>query len=458
MTRAVAHGDLRRYQGCGCPGTVTRLEERGQRIRHGVRDNTLVPSPRQDHERQTIDTTSVRCCVAGGGPAGMMLGLLLARAGVEVLVLEKHADFLRDFRGDTIHPSTLEVMHELGLLEGLLRLPHQEVRELAVQIGDVTVPVADFTHLRTQCRFLALMPQWDFLAFLAGEAARYPGFRLQMRAEVTGLLEESGRVTGVQATTEAGPIAARADLVVAADGRHSVLRARAGLQVEELGAPMDVLWFRLSRRPGGGGRTMGRFDAGQIFIMLDRGDYWQCGFVIPKGRFDEIRQAGLPAFRERVARLAPLVAEQASELRTWDDVKLLTVRVDRLSRWYRPGLLCIGDAAHAMSPVGGVGINLAIQDAVAAANILAAPLRARAVTIEHLRRVQRRREWPTRVTQRAQVAIQNRIIASVLGASTPLTPPLAVRLLGRLPVLRRIPARLVGIGVRPEHVRTPIAS
>jgi 2-polyprenyl-6-methoxyphenol hydroxylase-like FAD-dependent oxidoreductase len=395
----------------------------------------------------------VQCCIAGGGPAGMMLGLLLARAGVSVRVLEKHADFLRDFRGDTIHPSTLEVMHELGLLERLLKLPHQPLRELAAQIGDVTVPIADFTHLPTRCGFIAMMPQWDFLDFLAREAGRYPGFRLHMRAEATGLLEESGRIVGVQAETEAGPVVVRADLVVAADGRHSGLRAGAGLRVEELGAPMDVLWFRLSRRPRDGGQTMGRFDVGQIFVMIDRGDYWQCGYVIPKGRFDEIRQAGLAAFRERVARLAPLVRAPVGELRTWDDVKLLTVRVDRLSQWYRPGLLCIGDAAHAMSPIGGVGINLAIQDAVAAGNILAAPLRARAVTTEHLRQVQRRRLWPTRVTQRLQVAVQNRIIAAVLRGTGPLRPPLAVRLLARVAVLRRIPARLVGLGIRPEHVR-----
>jgi 2-polyprenyl-6-methoxyphenol hydroxylase-like FAD-dependent oxidoreductase len=405
-----------------------------------------------------VTEQSVQCCIAGGGPAGMMLGLLLARAGVSVVVLEKHADFLRDFRGDTIHPSTLEIMHELGLLDALLELPHQEVRELAAQIGDVTVRIADFTRLPTRRRVLVLMPQWDFLDFLARQAARYPGFRLRMRTEVSGLLEESGRVVGVRAMTEAGPVALRADLVIGADGRHSVVRDRAALGVEELGAPMDVLWFRLPREPRGGGQTMARFDTGQIFIMIDRGEYWQCGYVIPKGRFDEIRERGLAAFRQGVAQIAPSLAHAVSELRSWDDVKLLTVRVDRLSRWYREGLLCIGDAAHAMSPIGGVGINLAIQDAVAAANVLAAPLRERSLTIEHLRRVQRRREWPTRVTQWAQVAIQNRLIAPVLGATKPLTPPLLVRWLDRLPFLRGIPARLVGLGIRPEHVRVPFIS
>ena len=385
----------------------------------------------------------------------MVLGLLLARAGVDVVVLEKHADFLRDFRGDTIHPSTLDVMHELGLLESLLRLPHQQVRELKAQIGGVTVPIADFTHLPTRCGFIAFMPQWDLLDFLAREAARFPTFHLRMKTEVTGLLEEAGRVVGVQAVTPDGPIAVRADLVVAADGRSSIVREKAGLPVQEFGAPMDVLWFRLSRT-GDAPQTLGRIDAGAIFIMLHRGEYWQCGHVIPKGTFEQIRAAGLPAFRERVARLAPAVRDRVGELQDWDDVKLLTVRVDRVTTWYRPGLLCIGDAAHAMSPVGGVGINLAIQDAVAAANILATPLYERRVTVEDLRRVQRRREWPTRVTQRIQLLVQKRVVGSVLGATAPVSPPLLVRLLGKFPRLRRLPARLIGMGVRPEHVHTPI--
>jgi 2-polyprenyl-6-methoxyphenol hydroxylase-like FAD-dependent oxidoreductase len=394
----------------------------------------------------------VRCCVAGGGPAGMMLGLLLARAGVDVLVLEKHADFLRDFRGDTIHPSTLEVMHELGLLTELLRLPHQQAREISAYVGGVSLPVADFTHLPTRCRFLAFMPQWDFLNFLAEHAGRYPQFRLRMRAEVTALIEDAGRITGVRATTPDGQLEVRADLVVGADGRHSRTRAAAGLQVRELGAPMDVLWFRLSRREADPAQTMGRFYPGGLLVLINRGDYWQCGLVIPKGAHEDIRRRGLPAFREDVAWLAPFVADRVGELRDWDMIKLLSVQVDRLSRWSRPGLLCIGDAAHAMSPVGGVGINLAIQDAVAAANLLAAPLREGRLTEADLRQVQRRRELPTRITQRLQLFVQDRVIKRVLGGTTALSPPLVLRLLARIPWLRRIPARLIGIGIRPEHV------
>jgi len=397
-------------------------------------------------------TLSTRCCVAGGGPAGMMLGLLLARAGVDVVVLEKHADFLRDFRGDTIHPSTLEVMHELGLLEAFLALPHTQVRELAGIIGGERIPIADFGRLPVRCPFIALMPQWDFLDFLAGHARRYPGFALRMSTGVVGLIDDGGRVVGVSATAPDGPLEVRADLVVGADGRDSTVRAAAGLRVETLGAPMDVLWFRLPRKPGDAGQLLGRVEAGRIFIMLDRGDYWQCGFVIAKGTLDEIRARGLAAFRDEVARLADARAE-ASALRDWEDVKLLTVRVDRLARWFRPGVLCLGDAAHAMSPVGGVGINLAIQDAVAAANLLAAPLREGRVSAEDLARVQRRREWPTRVTQRVQVLVQNRIVRRVLQRRRPLRPPPAVRLLARFPRLRRLPGRLIGLGVRPEHVR-----
>jgi 2-polyprenyl-6-methoxyphenol hydroxylase-like FAD-dependent oxidoreductase len=402
------------------------------------------------------ETMHAHCCIAGGGPAGVMLGFLLAHAGVDAIVLEKHADFFRDFRGDTIHPSTLEVMHELGLLEDFLKRPHQELRELRGWIGDAMVSVADLSHLPTRCKFIALMPQWDFLDFLAQHAKRYPTFRLRMQAEVTGLIEESGRVVGVCARTPDGALEVRADLVVGADGRHSTVRDRAGLEIIDLGAPMDVLWLRLSQRPGDPKQSMGRFDPGHVFVMIDRGDYWQCAFVIPKGGFDEVRARGLDAFREEVAKVAPFVRDRVGELAGWDDVKLLTVAVDRLRQWYRPGLLCIGDAAHAMSPIGGIGVNLAIQDAVAAANILAEPLRRGAAAVDRLRAVQRRRELPTRLTQRAQVLIQNRVIGPVLAGAggKPLPMPLALRLLRDWPFLRRIPARLVGLGVRPEHVRT----
>ncbi|HKF63725.1 MAG TPA: FAD-dependent oxidoreductase, partial [Dongiaceae bacterium] len=336
----------------------------------------------------------VRCCIAGGGPAGMMLGLLLARLGIEVLVLEKHADFLRDFRGDTVHPSTLEVMHELGLLEDFLKLPHDEIATLYGQVGPTTLQVADFRHLPTHCKFVVLMPQWDFLDFLAGAAKRYPGFRLRMQAEATELMEAEGCIVGLRVRTPEGALEVRANLVVAADGRHSLLRSQAGLEVIDLGAPIDVLWLRLSRHAGDPGQTAGRFDTGRILVMLNRGSYWQCAFVIRKGGFEAIRAAGLPAFRETLASLAPYLADRLDELASWEDVKLLTVRVDRLRRWHRPGLLCIGDAAHAMSPIGGVGINLAIQDAVAAANLLATPLRKALTTEADLRKVQRRRELP----------------------------------------------------------------
>jgi len=400
---------------------------------------------------------SVRCCIAGGGPAGMMLGLLLARAGVDVVVLEKHADFLRDFRGDTIHPSTLEVMHELGLLERLLTLPHQKVSRINGQFGDLALTVADFSSLSTHCRFIAFMPQWEFLNFLAEEAARYSTFQLRRQADVTGLIEESGSVVGLRANTPDGPLEVRADLVVGADGRHSIVRAKAGLSIEEFGAPMDVLWFRLSRRASDPGDPVGRLDAGRIFIMLNRSDYWQCGFVIPKGSRDQLQGRGLPAFRGAVAELAPFMADRVGELQDWEPIKLLTVQVDRLRRWYRPGLLCIGDAAHAMSPAGGVGINLAIQDAVATANLLTAPLRAGQLTIEDLQRVQQRREWPTSMTQRVQLMIQNRVIKRVLTDRDRFSPPFAIRLLALFPFLRRIPARIIGLGFRPEHVHPSVA-
>jgi len=400
------------------------------------------------------ETIHTRCCIAGGGPAGMMLGFLLARAGVDVLVLEKHADFLRDFRGDTIHPSTLEVMYEIGLLDEFLKLPHQEIRELAGQVGQETFTLADFTHLPTHCRFVAFMPQWDFLNFLARQGAGLPAFHLRLQAEVTDLIEEDGRILGVRANTPQGTLEVRAELTVGADGRHSVVRERARLQVTDFGAPMDVMWMRLSRRPSDPGQTFGHIDAGRILVMLNREDYWQCALVIPKGTADERRRRGLPAFREEIARLAPFLTDRVDELQDWKQVSLLTVVVDRLPCWFRPGLLCIGDAAHAMSPIGGVGINLAIQDAVAAANILTPRLRKGILTTRDLEAVQRRRTFPTRATQRLQLIIQNNVISRVLSSSKPLTPAWPLRLFNRWPFLRRIPARLVGLGFRPEHIQS----
>jgi 2-polyprenyl-6-methoxyphenol hydroxylase-like FAD-dependent oxidoreductase len=393
-----------------------------------------------------------QCCIAGGGPAGMMLGFLLARAGVRVVVLEKHSDFLRDFRGDTIHPSTLELMYELGILDDLLRRPHQQVRELGGQIGNEFVMIADFSHLATHCKFIALMPQWDFLDFLTEHACRHPTFQLKMEAEVVDVLEEAGRIAGVRAKTLDGPLDIRADLVVGADGRHSIVREKAGLQVDELGAPMDVLWFRVSRRSEDGQQSLGRITKGKMVVMLNRNDYWQCAYLIRKGEFDRIKAKGLEAFRTDVVSVVPFLRDRIIELESWDQLKLLTVKVDRLRKWYRPGLLCIGDAAHAMSPIGGVGINLAIQDAVAAANILAVPLARGSFSIGDLRRVQRRRELPTRMTQRVQVFIQDRLIRRVLGTNEEIPVPWPMKLLKDWPFLRRIPARMVGIGFRSEHV------
>ena len=510
-------------------------------------------------EEAAVQKINVRCCIAGGGPAGMVLAYLLARAGVEVLVLEKHADFLRDFRGDTIHPSTLEVMYELGLLEEFLKLPHDELRELSAEINGLQFTVGDFTHVPGHCNFIALMPQWDFLNFMADRAKRYPEFNLRMQAEVTGLIFEGDRIIGVRAKTQLGPVEIRAELVIGADGRRSVVREKAELEVETFGSPIDVLWMRIPRNAGDPPQTFGHIDSGRILVMIQRNDYWQCAFVIAKGSFVGIREKGLQAFRDDIVRLQPFLRGRENELKSWDDVKLLTVVIDRLKKWHRPGLLCIGDAAHAMSPIGGVGINLAIQDAVAAANILApafqrgaalgtipvmdalseaispaegalpaaiamkltpalegvpsahinplldpnaylapsrgpnlssafwrsafdasgarvqshagsaaAPARAAdshsdepaysSVTEDDLAAVQRRREFPTRMMQRIQVAIQNRVISRVLSANKQIEVPLVVKLLRRFPILRRIPAYIVGIGFRPEHVETQDAT
>jgi len=400
-------------------------------------------------------TVVAKCAIAGGGPAGVMLGFLLARAGVDVVVLEKHADFFRDFRGDTIHPSTLELMFELGLLEDFLKLPHQKVDRLTMQMGDEHLRVIDLTHLPTHCKYIALMPQWDFLNFLAERGKRYKSFDLRMNAEATDLIEEGGRVVGVRAKTPDGELAVWADLVVGADGRHSTVRDKAGLQSDDYGAPMDVLWFRLPRKPADESETFGHIEAGAMMIMLNRGDYWQCAYVIPKGGIDQVTADGLDAFRKRVVFMSPFLVDRVDELTSFDDVKLLSVAVDRLRQWWRPGLLCIGDAAHAMSPIGGVGVNIAIQDAVAAANRLAAPLKAGTASDDDLRAIQERRTFPVRFTQAIQLTMQNRIVSVALAAKQRPKPPLLFKLLALIPVLQRIPGRLLAVGVRPEHVHTP---
>ncbi|MGJ7535887.1 MULTISPECIES: FAD-dependent oxidoreductase [unclassified Variovorax] len=411
--------------------------------------------------------TQPRCCIAGGGPAGMVLGLLLARAGVPVVVLEKHLDFLRDFRGDTVHPSTLEILHELGLLEAFLQRPHDRIEELRATIEGRSIPVADFTHLPAHSRFLVLMPQWEFLDFMCDEARRYPGFELWTDAEAIGLLQDKGRVNGVKVRRgrRAGQpqdVELHASLVVAADGRHSALRDAAALPHISYGAPIDVLWMAIPRQAGDPSATAGHIAGGRFLVTLNRGDYWQCAFVIPKGGHEALQARGIGAFHEAIGKIAPFLAARLPEaLPDWDAVKLLEVTVDRLEAWSCRGLLCIGDAAHAMSPVGGVGINLAVQDAVAAANLLATALAGTATEKEIdtlLPQLQRRREWPVRVTQAVQRFIQDRVLMPVLHGELTATVghvPWPLRLLARWPLLRRLPARAVGMGVRPEHVTSP---
>lgn len=397
----------------------------------------------------------MRVVIAGGGPAGMMAGLLFARAGVETVVLEKHADFLRDFRGDTVHPSTLELFRELGLIDELLARPHDKVPDISGRVAGETIMIADLRHLPVASRFVAMMPQWEFLDFVAQAAKRYPAFELRMSTEATGVIEREGRIAGV---TLADGTAIEADLVIAADGRRSVLRGAGALPLRDLGAPMDVFWFGVSKTRTPANDTAGIFEAGRILVLIDRGDYWQCAYVFPKATADAVRARGLEAFRAETLGLAPELAASIEEIDDWDKVKLLSVSLDRLARWHRPGLLAIGDAAHAMSPIGGVGINLAVQDAVAAANILAEPL-SRGERVDHLLgRVQARRMFPTRVIQGAQRLIQRRIIGRLLQSDVRLErPPIALRLLKRFPVLARIPARAIGLGVRREHIRSPEA-
>jgi 2-polyprenyl-6-methoxyphenol hydroxylase-like FAD-dependent oxidoreductase len=395
-----------------------------------------------------------QCCIVGGGPAGMMLGFLLARAGVEVIVLEKHGDFLRDFRGDTVHPSTMTVMQELGLLDDFLELPHHKIQKFAGYFGTKRVEMVDLSHLPVPAPFIAMMPQWDFLDFIAARGKALPRFKLLMHAEAKVLISEDGKVVGVSATVDGKEEEIRADLVVGCDGRHSIVREQTGLKLDVLGAPMDVMWFRVSRQDGDPSEVMGRFNVGGMIVMLDRGDYWQCAYVIPKGAADRVRAEGLDKVRQALSRLMPGFEQRLSELTSMDDLKLLTVAVERLETWWKPGVLCIGDAAHTMSPIGGVGVNIAIQDAVAASNILAAPLREKRLKESDLAAVQKRRFFPAMITQAIQVAVQNNIIAPMLAGTGEVKVPFAITLMQWFPVLRRIPARITGTGVRPEHVRT----
>ncbi|MGX1107903.1 MULTISPECIES: FAD-dependent oxidoreductase [Bradyrhizobium] len=396
----------------------------------------------------------VRCCVVGGGPAGMMLGYLLGRAGVDVVVLEKHADFFRDFRGDTVHPSTLQVMDELGLIDGFLKLPHQDIQTLDGMFGGTSVRIADLRRLSVKYPFIAMMPQWDFLSFLRESGRRFPSLKVLMKAEATDLIRRGDAVAGVLANTPDGPVEIEADLTIGCDGRHSIVRERAGLDVEEIGAPMDVLWFRVGRRPDETENLFARVERGKMMVTFDRGDYWQCAYVIAKGQYEAVKARGLPALLDDVLRLAPILKAGIADVKSFDDVKLLTVAINRLTRWTRPGLLCIGDAAHAMSPIGGVGVNLAVQDAVATANILAAKLVHGVPSENELDVVRRRREFPVRVTQRMQVIAQNNIISAALKAGDQ-PVPLALRLITAMPWLQGLTARLVAIGVRPEHVHSP---
>lgn len=400
-----------------------------------------------------LETSRTTCCIVGGGPAGVMTGYLLARFGVQVVVLEKHKDFFRDFRGDTVHPSTLQLFDELGLLQQLLKIPHQEYRSISLQFGTSLFKLADFSHLPTQSKFIALMPQWDLLNFLTEQGKQFPGFNLRLEHEATGLIQSSGRVTGVEAMTPAGNVQITAQLVIGCDGRHSVIRESAKMETMELGVPIDALWFRISRKNNDPEASLGNVNYGKALILINRGDYFQAGLIISKGSFDHIRQNSITAFQRQITQIAPWIGDRVSDLKDWDQIKLLSVQINRLKQWHRPGLLCIGDAAHAMSPAGGVGINLAVQDAVATANLLAKPLLEGTLTEENLAQVQQRREFPARLTQQMQVFAHKGVVA-VFQNSGPAEPPWQLRLAAGLPGLPRLVGRIVGMGIRPEHVQT----
>ncbi|WP_342730215.1 FAD-dependent oxidoreductase [Bradyrhizobium sp. B117] len=403
-------------------------------------------------------TTKVRCCIVGGGPAGMMLGYLFGRAGIDVAVLEKHADFFRDFRGDTVHPSTLQVMDELGLIDDFLKLPHQRLQKMDGLFGGTKVRIADLSRLHTKYPFIAFMPQWDFLNFLREAGKRFASLKVMMNTEAVDLIRRGDTMAGVRANTPDGPIDIEADLTIACDGRHSTVRERAGLEVEEIGAPMDVLWFRVGRRANETENLFARIEPGKMMVTFDRGDYWQCAYVIAKGQYEVVKARGLQALLDDVVRMAPILRSGIADVKSFDDLKLLTVAINRLSRWTRPGLLCIGDAAHAMSPVGGVGVNLAVQDAVATANLLADKLQRGCPSEDELDAVRRRRAFPVRMTQAMQVIVQNNIISGALqSGDRPLKVPLVLRLLTAVPWLQGIPARFLAIGVRPEHVQPKAA-